>query len=273
MKEPQPAPAGPIVVDGSNVAMQRLVNGKPTIENIKHVHDELVKLGYGPVVFVDASLRHRFPEGERQKFEKWYQEGFVVQAPKGVPGDEAILEFASRKNAPVLSNDTYEEYQGRYPWITDRTRRVPFNLVHGELILYRTTDAGRARQAQMGIPEPPRAPPPPAAKTEPAPPAPAPTPEEEKLRNEFGQKLMLAFNRASPTGEPVILDDFLREFRRIVPGFRPGDYGYSKPSQLIADFPELLELDRRSDHGEVSGLDGPAEWPIHVCKAFRRKAP
>jgi len=273
VQAPDESKAGAVVVDGSNVAMQRMVNGKPTIDNIKLVHGELTKLGYQPVIFVDASLRHRLPEAEKIVFEKWYTEGFVTQAPKGVPGDEAILEFATRKNAPVLSNDTYEGYEQRYPWVSDRSRRIPFNIVHDELILYLTSSHAKARQAHSAQPPAPR----PATKA----PAPAATPEARREeptteprapnpeRDAFAEKLQEAFRRASPTGEPVLLDVFLRKLREIVPHFRAQDYGYGKPSALIQAFPELFALDRRSDHGDVSELNGPAEWPVHVCRARR----
>ena len=125
-----------IVVDGSNVVWQEKKEGKPNIYNIVIVMNSLVAKGYKPIFFVDASLRHLIPEGDKTTFDKWIEIEIIKQVPSGVKADDIILQYADMKGIKVVSNDTYNEYTNIYPWLTDKkeNRHVKLNIVDKEVV-------------------------------------------------------------------------------------------------------------------------------------------
>jgi NOL1/NOP2/fmu family ribosome biogenesis protein len=125
-----------IVVDGTNVAWMTKKEGKPNIDNIEMVRRELEKEGYAPIIIVDASLRHNVPESDKERFEKWIEEGKVIQAPAQVRADDAILKFANDRGLRIVSNDTFRDYEEVYPWVKDKSKRIPFNIIGTQAILY-----------------------------------------------------------------------------------------------------------------------------------------
>jgi len=125
-----------IVVDGTNVAWMAKKKGKPNIDNIEILRLELEKDGYAPVIIVDASLRHNVPESDKERFEKWIEEEKVIQAPAQVRADDAILKFANDRGLKVVSNDTFRDYEEVYPWVRDKSKRIPFNIIGSQAILY-----------------------------------------------------------------------------------------------------------------------------------------
>ena len=125
-----------IVVDGTNVAWMTKKEGKPNIDNIEMVRRELEKEGYAPVIIVDASLRHNVPESNKERFERWIEEEKVIQAPAQVRADDAILKFANDRGLKVVSNDTFRDYEEVYPWVRDKSKRIPFNIIGSQAILY-----------------------------------------------------------------------------------------------------------------------------------------
>lgn len=270
-----PAGRGIIVVDGSNVAMTRLKDGLPALDNVQLVHDALSRLGFQPVIFVDATLRHNIPAADRARLEHWMATSFVVQAPKGVRADEAILEFAHRKDAKVLSNDAFAEFHIRYPWVAGRTRRFPFNIVLDELIIYeshanvpRRPAATRPAAVTMA---PGRRRPPTVAQQPARVPAPPTRGSAQELaarralrRPEALRLLIHAFERSPKTGDHVLLQHLAAVVRRIDPRFQPGDYGYSRFLGLVESFPEHFRLNRVSPEGLVGPVDGSPAWPLKV---------
>lgn len=125
-----------IVVDGTNVAWMAKKEGKPNIDNIEMVRRELEKEGYAPVIIVDASLRHNVPESDKERFERWIREEKVIQAPAQVRADDAILKFANDRGLKVVSNDTFRDYEEVYPWVREKSKRIPFNIIGTQAILY-----------------------------------------------------------------------------------------------------------------------------------------
>jgi len=51
-----------------------------------------------------------------------------------VAADYFILETADRLEAVVVSNDTFDRFRDRYPWVEQR--RGPLMIVRGEVELY-----------------------------------------------------------------------------------------------------------------------------------------
>lgn len=121
------------VVDGSNIAYAELsAKGEPKVSNIVAVCQDLRQRGYRPVVIVDASLRHVIDDPAQ--LEGLMDDQDVRQAPAGTQADYFVLEVADDLRAVVISNDTFEEYRERYPWIEER--RVPLMVVGGEVLLH-----------------------------------------------------------------------------------------------------------------------------------------
>lgn len=136
-----------ILVDGSNVALASKKDGKPKIDNIERIRLELEKRDYDPIVFVDASLRHRLPESDKKRFEKWIDEDKVIQSPAGVRADNPLLEYADKHKLKIVSNDTFKEYKIKYPWLEDLDRVMPFNIIRDDAIIL----SRKKKAAQYGI--------------------------------------------------------------------------------------------------------------------------
>lgn len=122
-----------IVVDGSNVAYaERSHGGQPKVSNLVAMRDALEARGNDPIVIVDATLRHEIDDPAQ--LESLFDQETVHQAPAGTDADLFVLESADRLGAPVVSNDEFEDYRERYPWIAKR--RMPFMIIRGEILLY-----------------------------------------------------------------------------------------------------------------------------------------
>ncbi len=121
------------VVDGANVAYAELSQGdEPRVSNLVRLCGALQERGFHCLVIVDAALRHDVDDPDQ--LEGLLEERSWRQAPAGTDADYFILETADRLGAYVVSNDEFERWVDRYPWIPDR--RVPFMIVRGEVELY-----------------------------------------------------------------------------------------------------------------------------------------
>ncbi len=123
-----------IVVDGANVAyLERSKQGKPKISNLVAVRRTLEQKGYDPIIIVDASLKYDVDDPDQ--LEALIDDQVVRQAPAETEADYFILETAEQQDAQVISNDQFERYRDRYPWIVHR--RVPLMIIDGQVQLYR----------------------------------------------------------------------------------------------------------------------------------------
>jgi ethanolamine utilization protein EutP (predicted NTPase) len=118
----------PIFVDASNIA--RSPSAPPDINRL-----ELCRLAVleqfpdHPVVLVaDASLP-RLVESQSESSQivllnSMMSDGRVISVPPGSPGkaDKFILKMATSKSGIVISNDSYKEFQGDFPWLFDEGR-------------------------------------------------------------------------------------------------------------------------------------------------------
>lgn len=130
-----------VLVDGSNVANAVKRGGKPSLDNIRIVREELERRGFRPMVFVDASLRHQIPESESETFRQWEHAGMLSQAPAGVPADLALLQHADARGAAILTNDRFLDHRrgGDYAWLDAPGRRIPFSFLDGSVTLFLAT--------------------------------------------------------------------------------------------------------------------------------------
>jgi predicted RNA-binding protein with RPS1 domain len=122
-----------VVVDGSNIATEGRT--APSLTQL----DEAVRafLQEHPseqaTVIVDATFGHRIHESERDAFEAAVDAGELLTAPAGTigRGDAFILEVADKADATVLSNDSFQEFHGKFAWLFDEGRLVGGKPVPG----------------------------------------------------------------------------------------------------------------------------------------------
>lgn len=115
-----------IVVDGSNVAWEQPTkDGGPRVANIVAVDRALRERGYRPLIIIDASLRHQVDDPDQ--LEGLIDGGRLDQAPAGTEADYFVLLTARQHDAPIVSNDMFEDWADEFE--DERRRRVPYMLV------------------------------------------------------------------------------------------------------------------------------------------------
>jgi len=81
-------------------------------------------------------LRHIIPKEDKKRLERWIDDEKVIQAPAQVKADDALLKFAEERGLKIVSNDTFRDYEDMHPWIKDKSRRIPFNIIGSRAILH-----------------------------------------------------------------------------------------------------------------------------------------
>jgi hypothetical protein len=133
MTDSEGSGGGHVVVDGSNIATEG--RSLPSLEQLdeavrsfldEHPHDTLT-------VVVDATFAHRIDPSERDEYELAVAANEIVTPPAGAigRGDAFVLQIADRAGATVLSNDSFQEFHGDYPWLFDEGRLVGGKPVPG----------------------------------------------------------------------------------------------------------------------------------------------
>jgi hypothetical protein len=124
---------GHVVVDGSNIATEG--RSRPSLEQLdeavrsfieEHPHDTVT-------VVVDATFAHRIDPTERDEYELAVEANELLTPPAGAigRGDAFVLQIADRAEATVLSNDSFQEFHGDYPWLFDEGRLIGGKPVPG----------------------------------------------------------------------------------------------------------------------------------------------
>lgn len=122
-----------VVVDGSNIATE----GRQ-MPSLAQLRDALEAFGeeYPSaelIVVADATFEHRATASERASFASAVLKGDIVTPPAGAigRGDGFILKIAARVGAIVLSNDSFQEFQGEHPWLFEDGRLIGGKPVRG----------------------------------------------------------------------------------------------------------------------------------------------
>lgn len=116
-----------VIVDGSNLATE----GR-TLPSLKQLEEAIASYREEDpeaelVVVVDATFEHRVEsKKEKERFKAQEASGKIVTPPAGAVGrgDAFILKIAQKMNAVVLSNDSFQEFHGEYPWLFESGRLV-----------------------------------------------------------------------------------------------------------------------------------------------------
>jgi hypothetical protein len=115
-----------IIVDGSNIATEGRT--EPSLAQLDEAVTALIAEYKGAkiTVIVDATFGHRIAKKERAEFETAIANNELVAPPAGAVGrgDAFILAIADKANAAILSNDSYQEFHGKYKWLFDEGRLI-----------------------------------------------------------------------------------------------------------------------------------------------------
>ena len=121
-----PAPKSPkhVVVDGSNIATEG--RSAPSLKQLNEAVLAFIKEfpEAKVTVVVDASFGHRIDRKEVVEFDDAVNNNELVTPPAGAigRGDAFVLAIADKVNASILSNDSYQEFHGQYPWLFEQGR-------------------------------------------------------------------------------------------------------------------------------------------------------
>jgi hypothetical protein len=122
-----------LVVDGSNIATEgrSMPSLQQLLDAVRAVAKELDPDNVS--VIVDATFGHRIDPSERDAYEEATSTGEIITPPAGVigRGDAFILEVADRADAIVLSNDSFQEFHGKYDWLFEEGRLLGGKHVPG----------------------------------------------------------------------------------------------------------------------------------------------
>lgn len=115
-----------VIVDGSNLATEG--RSRPSLAQLNEAvlafMDEHPKTVI--TVIVDATFGHRIDPKEVAAFDKAVEHNELVTPPAGTVGrgDAFVLNIAEKAGAAILSNDSYQEFHGQYPWLFDDGRLI-----------------------------------------------------------------------------------------------------------------------------------------------------
>src|ERR671910_718619 len=115
-----------VVIDGSNMATEG--RDAPSLAQL----DEAVRAfidEYQPeivTVVVDATFPNRIKPEERQVYEDAVAAHELITPPAGAVGrgDAFVLQIARKADASILSNDSFQEFHGDYPWLFEPGRLI-----------------------------------------------------------------------------------------------------------------------------------------------------
>src|SRR5262249_17509968 len=120
------------VIDASNVLHLEVPRQqKPRIKNIYAVVNAVKASGREPILVIETATLSTV--GDPENLEKLLAESFVLSIPDGSDASRAVLETAQERDAIVVSNNTYSDYWGEYPWV--ELCRLPVALVDGHVCL------------------------------------------------------------------------------------------------------------------------------------------
>ena len=114
------------VVDGSNIATE----GR-AMPSLKQLNDAVMAfIEEHPqsliTVVVDATFGHRIAKDEVDDFDQAVANNELVTPPAGAVGrgDAFVLTIAHKAKAGILSNDSFQEFHGDYPWLFEPGRLI-----------------------------------------------------------------------------------------------------------------------------------------------------
>ncbi|MEP6658960.1 MAG: S1 RNA-binding domain-containing protein [Acidimicrobiales bacterium] len=118
--------AAHVVIDGSNIATEG--RARPSLRQLKDAVAALSEEqpNASMIIVADATFGHRIETSEVAEFDRMVETGQIVTPPAGAigRGDAFVLTIANKAKAVVLSNDSFQEFHGTYPWLFDEGRLI-----------------------------------------------------------------------------------------------------------------------------------------------------
>lgn len=115
-----------VVVDGSNLATEG--RSVPSLKQLEEAVQAFIAEHPTALitVVVDATFGHRIDPKEVPEFDAAIDHNELVAPPAGAVGrgDAFVLAIADKVNATIISNDSYQEFHGDYPWLFDEGRLI-----------------------------------------------------------------------------------------------------------------------------------------------------
>src|SRR3954454_20449030 len=115
-----------VVVDGSNIATEG--RSMPSLSQLKEAVMAFTEEYPAAVVtvVVDATFGHRIDKKELAEFDAAVAHNELVATPAGAigRGDAFVLSIANKVGARILSNDSFQEFHGEYPWLVEEGRLI-----------------------------------------------------------------------------------------------------------------------------------------------------
>lgn len=126
--------ARPLVIDALNLAYW--CGNPPSLRVPLTLMTHLLEQGQQAVLYFDASAQYKLGSEADLYAELVPHAGFVIEVPKGMPADRALLKQANAQGACVLSRDKYRDYRKRYRrLIDDPARLLSGAVVNGRLLI------------------------------------------------------------------------------------------------------------------------------------------
>lgn len=130
-----------VLLDGNNI-----VGGSGwKFDSIINLLKELYQANYEYIAFFDNNIYRTLKENQYITNDQsiseclasiiGVRESHIVVTPKGEKADPYILECAFRKNAAVISNDTYEDLVSEHSWLENGERILRFKVVDQEVLV------------------------------------------------------------------------------------------------------------------------------------------
>lgn len=142
---------GAVYIDGTNVMHWDSKRSGITLDNLLAITEELERDGVRYQVLFDASTKYKLDDDGRAAFEELldlHPQEFH-QVPARTRADEFLLALADGDPASrIMSNDTFRQYAGRYPWVNDRVRFIRGMVMGGQVFL--TDGGGNCRKIRRG---------------------------------------------------------------------------------------------------------------------------
>jgi Zc3h12a-like Ribonuclease NYN domain len=120
------------VIDASNMLrLKTPTQRKPSVNIIYAVIDAVRASGREPILVLDPATLSTVADPEN--IETLLAESFVLSVSAGTDVNRAVLETAERRDAIVVSNNTYSDYWAEYSWV--ELCRLPVAIVDGDVCL------------------------------------------------------------------------------------------------------------------------------------------
>ncbi|MBW8483949.1 Hsp70 family protein [Actinomadura parmotrematis] len=118
-----------LAVDGSNLAWGNGFQSRGDRPSLARLQSALRALAKEfpqarVTAFVDPAFQHQIDASERPAFEEAIAADALVRVPAGTHGkaDRAVIEYAERTGATIVTNDNYGEFHQGFPWLVEKGR-------------------------------------------------------------------------------------------------------------------------------------------------------